>query len=282
MNLLDFSKLHSLPLSASTLKFMQEMMLQIMALSSLGGINYVLSGCTVTGSNVSDGVVVVNGEVLPFKGGTAGTYVVIVDTPTNRNFGDGTINPYYHVRYATFGTNTNPALQYAWADFEHNDASNALIKRMRLAEGNITTAQTAITGINTTLATKADKSNVLEKTNTTAFTPSANYHPATKAYVDGAQGAKLFFAGSMDLPSVVITKDFPSTALTITVARTDSGVYRISHNLNSNGYFITAMGKSSWTISPRSIVKAVDYFDIVISDDETTNDASFYFQIWTY
>lgn len=31
---------------------------------------------------------------------------------------------------------------------------------------------------------KADKSNVLEKNNTTAFTPTTNYHPATKLYVD--------------------------------------------------------------------------------------------------
>ena len=36
--------------------------------------------------------------------------------------------------------------------------------------------------------TKADKTNVLEKDNTTPYTPSADYHPATKAYVDSLTG----------------------------------------------------------------------------------------------
>ena len=40
------------------------------------------------------------------------------------------------------------------------------------------------TNISETLAGKADKTEVLTKTNTTAFTPTADYHPATKKYVD--------------------------------------------------------------------------------------------------
>lgn len=38
--------------------------------------------------------------------------------------------------------------------------------------------------VNTQVSTKANISSVLTKTNTTAFTPTANYHPATKKYVD--------------------------------------------------------------------------------------------------
>lgn len=37
---------------------------------------------------------------------------------------------------------------------------------------------------NTTLLSKADKTNVLQLDNTTPYTPTANYHPATKEYVD--------------------------------------------------------------------------------------------------
>ena len=40
------------------------------------------------------------------------------------------------------------------------------------------------TNISETLAGKADKTEVLTKTNTTAFTPTADYQPATKKYVD--------------------------------------------------------------------------------------------------
>lgn len=37
-------------------------------------------------------------------------------------------------------------------------------------------------------ADKAEKTNVLAKDNTTAFTPTADYHPATKKYVDDQIG----------------------------------------------------------------------------------------------
>ena len=40
------------------------------------------------------------------------------------------------------------------------------------------------TEIDTQLGLKSDKTNVLEKDNTTSFTPSADYHPATKKFVD--------------------------------------------------------------------------------------------------
>ena len=41
-----------------------------------------------------------------------------------------------------------------------------------------------INAMDTTIGNKANTSDVLTKTNTTSYTPSANYHPATKKYVD--------------------------------------------------------------------------------------------------
>lgn len=38
--------------------------------------------------------------------------------------------------------------------------------------------------ITSAISGKADKSNVIEKNNTSSFTPTGNYHPATKKYVD--------------------------------------------------------------------------------------------------
>lgn len=56
--------------------------------------------------------------------------------------------------------------------------------------GNVTNTSDAnkpvSTAQQTALDLKADKSNVLEKDNTTAFTPTADNHPATKKYVDDA------------------------------------------------------------------------------------------------
>jgi hypothetical protein len=56
-----------------------------------------------------------------------------------------------------------------------------------------------ITATNAALLTKADKTNVLEKNNTASYTPSADYHPATKLYVDSQAGGTL-----TNLPNEVI------------------------------------------------------------------------------
>jgi hypothetical protein len=40
--------------------------------------------------------------------------------------------------------------------------------------------------MDTTIGNKANSSDVLVKTNTTSYTPSADYNPATKKYVDDA------------------------------------------------------------------------------------------------
>jgi len=54
------------------------------------------------------------------------------------------------------------------------------------AWGSITGTIGSQTDLQSALTLKADKTNVLELNNTTAFTPTANYHPATKLYVDSA------------------------------------------------------------------------------------------------
>lgn len=46
------------------------------------------------------------------------------------------------------------------------------------------TGITEVTITQPDISWKADKTNVLEKDNTTSYTPTANYHPATKKYVD--------------------------------------------------------------------------------------------------
>lgn len=64
----------------------------------------------------------------------------------------------------------------------------ATITTTNVAEGtNLYYTEARVTA-NTTVAwlwtTKADKTNVIEKDSTTVYTPTANYHPANKLYVD--------------------------------------------------------------------------------------------------
>ncbi len=63
------------------------------------------------------------------------------------------------------------------------------------------------TNISETLAGKADKTEVLTKTNTTAFTPTADYQPATKKYVDDLASNK----GGGDMMKAVYDQDASGT-----------------------------------------------------------------------
>lgn len=93
MKQLDFSKTSGWPASTSTWKYQQEQMLQLQYLSLLGGTNYILQGCTEAAGVTTNGLVVINGEILPFVGGATQAYVVVVESITNRTFFDTTINP---------------------------------------------------------------------------------------------------------------------------------------------------------------------------------------------
>ncbi len=282
MKLLDFSKLSGWPASTSTWKYQQEQLLQLQMLSMLGGNNYILQGCDVLGSipptTTGDGWVVIDGEVLPFVGGATQAYVSIVENVTNRSFLDTTINPYYKDRYATFGTSST---QYTWSDFERNNPASGLIKRIRLAEFLLNDLQTALNTTNSNVDNKADKSNVLQLDNTTAYSPTDQYHPATKEYVENYQGFRMVFVGYFTSGSNTITAE-KATTLTMTAARQGTGNYRISHGIGNTNYFVTAIGKNTGTVHPNSIVKAGNYFDINLSNDAGEDDGSFYFQIFTY
>lgn len=85
-----------------------------------------------------------------------------------------------------------------------------------------TTARTNLgvystTQVDASQATKADKTNVLEKDNTTTFMPTSNYNPATKKYVDEG-GIRIAQANAS-----IISGDVDAGASYCRVSRT--GVY---------------------------------------------------------
>ena len=84
-------------------------------------------------------------------------------------------------------------LDVSWAgDMSKTTYDPTNIASDAFARANHTGTQTASTisdfdtevSNNTTVTGKADTTDVLEKTNTTPFTPTADYHPSTKKYVD--------------------------------------------------------------------------------------------------
>lgn len=104
MNNVDFQQVGGFPLETDTLDYMQSAYKELQKLSAFGGDNYILSGCVVTGSNVSNGFVVINGELLPFEGGASQLKVIIKENKANRIFENGSKKDVFYTRYATFGT----------------------------------------------------------------------------------------------------------------------------------------------------------------------------------
>lgn len=70
--------------------------------------------------------------------------------------------------------------------------------------------QSEITDLVTDLATKADKTNVLELDNEDSFTPSDDYHPATKEYVDSNDVYKHYFT---QITSKTVSNTITETSL---------------------------------------------------------------------
>lgn len=69
MNKINFIAKDNFPISSDVMDFLQTMVKLNANLATLGGQTYILSGCVADGAgNVSSGIVIINGEILPFSG----------------------------------------------------------------------------------------------------------------------------------------------------------------------------------------------------------------------
>ncbi len=117
MNFLNFNQAGGFRLSTEILAATQAAYSLFNALGFIAGEKTIISGCNVTGSSVSDGVVFLNGEVFNFKGGSISANVIVRETVKSYPFQDGTVKPVIYERYVTFGT-ALPEQTYLWADFK--------------------------------------------------------------------------------------------------------------------------------------------------------------------
>ncbi|HMI04267.1 MAG TPA: hypothetical protein VK541_17395 [Pedobacter sp.] len=112
MNKTNFILTGGFPLELETLDFMQKSWQELQAMTAFGGDNVIVSGCNVVGANVSDGFVIIGGELLSFRGGLAQAKVVIKEETFPTEFQNGSFNNAYLTRYATFG-NSLPNVLFA-------------------------------------------------------------------------------------------------------------------------------------------------------------------------
>jgi|GEM_PF-6594803 len=105
MNNINFDQTGGFPLTTNILSAMQDAYKLFNELGHLAGNNSIITGYAVIGNNINDGVIVINNELLPFKGGLLGanSTVVIKENVIDKTFEDSSVKPVLFERYATIG-----------------------------------------------------------------------------------------------------------------------------------------------------------------------------------
>lgn len=143
MNKLEVNQVGGFPMTTRILDEIQKAHAVFNAFGGLAGNFTILDGCVTVGSNVGNGFVFINGEVLEFRGGLSQTKVIIKEDVENLVFQNGNSNPVIKTRYVTFGTGVNAI---DWVDFKRPIETKAL-------EALLGAINTSLTAITTKLAT---------------------------------------------------------------------------------------------------------------------------------
>lgn len=101
MNRVDFTKTGGILRTQDLHNFLQQSYTSLFAgLAALIGNNVIVAGVTDLGSTYSDGWVVINGELLPFVGGTKAAQIIVNETIAQSAYGDGSNKDAYYTRVA--------------------------------------------------------------------------------------------------------------------------------------------------------------------------------------
>lgn len=134
MNKINFTTKDNFPLSSDTMEMMQQMIGLNANMALLGGANYILSGCVDDGNgNISAGLVVIGGEILPFEAGTKKAKITIQQTSkTLTAFGVEYPEAYLY-RTAKFSDTGD----YNWSDFVQVLTNKQLQQKIEAIAGDI-------------------------------------------------------------------------------------------------------------------------------------------------
>lgn len=133
MDKINFLAGEDFPVSTNTFDRLQRATNMAAGLALLGGSNYILSGCVADGDNVTPGVIVITGEILPFLGGAKMDKLTIRETKTTLEAFDVDYPEAYIDRVAMFAADG----QYNWADFKQVLTNQQLEQRINAITGDV-------------------------------------------------------------------------------------------------------------------------------------------------
>lgn len=133
MDKINFIAKDDFPVSTDTFNRLQEATSMVANLALLGGTNYILSGCAIAGSKAAPGVIVLNGEILPFIGGDIQSHVIIQETKITLDAFDEKYPEAYINRVAVFADDG----VYKWDDLKQVLTNLQLQQRFDSIKGDV-------------------------------------------------------------------------------------------------------------------------------------------------
>lgn len=156
MNKIVLENTRDVPLTTDLLAFMQASYSALEKLAAIGGDNFIVSGCTVSGTTATSGWMVLKGKLVPFTGGSIQTNVRIITTENVYPVGAGSETEIVYT--AEFGTSANADDNVAWADIKRPNTT------IYLSEQISTLLSSTIPGLGQDINAAEGRLDVLEGT----------------------------------------------------------------------------------------------------------------------
>lgn len=263
MNTIDLNQ-NNIPLTSTLLAYMQSAYKMLELMGQMFGSKLVLTGCTEVVGACDAGVVLIDGEIMPFDGGPLSTYVRVQTTPLTVTVQDGSYTK--TEKKLIFGTGTG---SFLYADLKR-------IPTLESVSAQISNKVDVVAGKG--LSTNDFTAALLTKLNGIAENANNYIHPIGHNIGDlNFNALEVVSAGGVSAAGqMMYANGLPCYSI-----KEATGKYKISHNLNSFNYWVIAHTHAfeGSPIHINTITRRADDFTLTTSDDTSYNDTAFEFII---
>lgn len=267
MDRIYFNQTGGLKLTTNLLNTMQNAFNIFNSFSQLAGNLTILAGCNKVGGRIEDGVVIVDSEIINFKGGIEQKNVRLIEIAESKGFEDGSTKDVVFRRYIEFGDAIGKS--YKWSDFKR-------IENVINLKAITVSLQNNINSINQNIVNHNQRLGALENK------PDNQRQAATaQEVIDGTRND--VFVSPKHLPNsmILLTGKISATGSRIESSkvfysrRVGVGIYEITHNLNTTSYAVVGAGIDKYNIKVSMGSQAANKCVVGVSDDSSLNDESF-------
>ncbi|GAF05845.1 hypothetical protein [Saccharicrinis fermentans] len=233
------------PLTTNSLAFMQAAYAAMEKLGYIGGDNYIVSGCEVTGTSAAPGYMFLKGILMPFKGGSISSNVQIVKKVTVSNVDAGTREQTSY--NAEFGVSADAENNISWDSIIRTDTIISLMSQMTALNNRLADVEDDILVNAQDIQSNADNIEELEQ-------------KAIVSLAKGTYGPFDIRGGNPDINSEVI----PFGATISTANYLVLGAIRLANDTEDGNDDLI-----SWAVRSRSTTNMEIYFQEEFSEDQS-------------